>query len=295
MATAKTIRRYETIADQNGLISVPVDVCRSDGSVLERRDFHISTATPGCSMTAADLQVLGYDASEPVTLPFIRIGMYDFFKIHVEVSDANVIGAGLLKWLNFSLSNSEGSFDVDLIDRLKPLVEKGVNPNIKSGVLSRVKSSQYNDNENWLTWEEIDARYPNSWVLLADISEDEETSLGGEVLWHSESGRPDTSHEDTLVYCNKSAADKKPFMVNFEDYVRCRGFAKPDQAFTVFVEAFESTLPPSKANRFYYDPVSKQGRHFALRKSFHSGDNVDPNAVLTQDAIDALFAEYEVE
>lgn len=296
MATVKTSRRYEIKADDEGLLSVPVDVCRSDGKTLEQRSFYLSTAIAGCSMRSVELQELGYDILKPLALLFIRVGVYDFFNISIEVSDVNVIGANLLKWLNFSISNTENSFDVDLMDRLKPLVEKGVNPNIKSGALNRVKSSKYNHNENWFTWEEMDARYPNSWVLLAENSE-EEVDLGGEILWHSETEIPDTARGNALLYCNKSIADKKPFMVQFEEDLRCRGFAKPDQAFSVFVEELEAKLAPPKINRFYYDTMSKQGKLYVVRKSIGPivDQNIDPNAVLTQDAIDALFVEYGVE
>ncbi|MCL2698967.1 MAG: hypothetical protein FWE68_01510, partial [Defluviitaleaceae bacterium] len=205
MATANTSRKYEIKADDSGLISVPVEVSRSDGSALEQRSFYLSTAVAGCTMRAADLQALGYDASAPAAVPFIRIGVYDFYNVSVEAADANVIGANQLKWLNFTVSNSEGMFDVDLIDRIKPLVEKGINPNIKPGALSRIKNSAYNDNGNWLTWEEIDNRYPNSWVLLAAEDEDP-IDLGGEVLWCSDTENPDVTQEGTFLYCNKAAA-----------------------------------------------------------------------------------------
>ena len=331
MAVAKTLRKYEIKPDESGLIGIPVDVCRADGNVLEQIPFYLSTAAVGCEMRAADLKALGYDvsapvvstsadsasadsapvdsapvasasvvsapvASAPVVLPFIRIGIYDFFNISVEVSDANIIGAGLLKWLNFSISNSESMFDVDLIDRLKPLVEKGVNPNIKSSALSRIKSSRYNDDKNWFAWEEIDTRYPNSWILLSE-SEENETDPGGEILWHSETEIPEVSQNNTLLYCNKSIADKKPFLVQLEDYVRCRGVSKPDQAFSVFVEELEAKLAPPRINRFYYDTVSKQGKLYVMRKTSVAASDkyIDPNAVLTQEAIDELFLEYGVE
>ena len=296
MATAKTTRRFEIKQDDDGLISVPADVRRADRNFLEQRLFYLSTAQTGCTMCPADLQELGYDVSVPVTLPFIRIGMYDFFNTSVSVSDKNIIGAGLLKWMNFSISNTESAFEIDLISRLKPLVEKGVNPNIKSSALSRVKSSRYHDNENWLTWEEIDACYPNSWILLTD-GEDEQIGPGGEIIWRSETQAPDVSEQNTLLYCNKSQASKSAFIIKIEDYVRYRGFSKPDQAYSVFVEELEARLAPPKINRFYYDPVSKQGKLYVMRKSFASASDIyaDTNAVLTQEAIDELFREYGVE
>jgi len=246
-------------------------------------------------MCSADLQALGYDVAAPITLDFIRIGNYDFYNIAVNVSDMNIIGAGLLKWLNFSISSSESAFEADLIHRLKPLVEKGVNPAIKSCALSRVKSSRYNDNDNWITWEEIDVRCPNSWVLLAEVDE-EEVDAGGEVLWHSQTEIPDVSHEGIFLYCNKSIAVKKPFSVQFEDFVRFRGFSRPDQAYQVFVEELEAKLAPPRVNRFYYDAVSKQGKLYIMRKTLHAASEStgESNAVLTQDAIDALFVEYGV-
>ena len=295
MATIITSRRYEIKINDDGLISIPFDVCRSDGKAMEQQSFHLSTAVAGCSMGTAELESLGYDVLKPVVLPFIRVGIYDFFNIPVIASEVNVIGGNLLKWLNFSISNTENSFDADLIDRLKPLVEKGVNPNIKPAALSRVKSSKHNQHESWLTWEEIDARYPNSWVLVLD-GDGDMADLGGEVVWHSETEIPDTSQGNTVLYCNKSLALKKPFLVQLDDYFRCRGFAKPGQAFSVFVEELEAKLAPPKINRFYFDVMSREGKLYSMRKSrgLAADNSIDSNAVLSQEEIDALFDEYGV-
>ncbi len=275
--------------DVDGLASIPVDISNEGGSLLTEIPFYTSTGSIVTTMKAETLRQLGYDVDgkDAVIIPVMRLGYYDFNKTSVIIGSENILGANILKSLEFSFSYTEKTFVVDLSSRLKSFVQKGLNPTISPMLNSRLKSSKFNDMENWFMWNEIDNRFPNAWVLL--WGGDDEVDCGGEVLWSSETEIPETIQDNTFLYCNKSVATEKPFNVSFEESIRLRSFSSPDKNYEEEINRLEALLVTPTINRFYYDIISKQGKVFLKDKVNNVSSKNASDGVLTQKQIDDLL------
>ncbi len=289
MADAK--RKLNWDVDDDGRGCVPIDVCDVEAKEMYKFEFYISTGMVDTTMTAEALAQLGYTVSQTdfITITVIRVGYYDFHDIQVRVGSQNVLGAHVLCALDIHVSYGTNTFEVNISERLKVMVERGLNKTIRPAYKSQIKDSTFNAIGEWFTWSEIDHRFPNSWVLL--WGGDDTADFGGEVLWHSETEIPETIQDNTFLYCNKSVATEPPFFVQLEDSIRLRYFAQPDEAFTEAINRHEGLLVTPTINRFYYDVISKQGKLFVKDKPATLSPNMG-GGLLTQAEIDQLVAQF---